>query len=152
MPYRFPEVECSNCKRFRDELPWMPVLTVGTMRSFVHPRQRSRGALVIAPARHILTLAELSADETRDLATILRVLTVAISSAFSPDGMHTFCNNGVLAGQSEPHLHFQLTPRYRGALYSYGPSESIPLTAERVQEALAEQLLASIAIQSERLT
>ncbi|MDV7390058.1 HIT domain-containing protein, partial [Arthrospira platensis SPKY1] len=40
----------------------------------------------------------------------------AVSSQYSPDGYNIGINDGPAAGQTVPHLHIHLIPRYKGDL------------------------------------
>jgi diadenosine tetraphosphate (Ap4A) HIT family hydrolase len=74
----------------------------------------SPGHTVIIPKRHIPTLFD--ANETEQLA-LLNALTQAtqiLDSLHLPDGYNIGINQGLAGGQSVPHLHIHVIPRYLG--------------------------------------
>lgn len=140
MTYIYPNRKCSNCKRFDGTLPYAPIAETDAMIAFINERQRSRGALVVATRRHILNLEEMTIDERREMAAMVAAVSASVRVALNPDGLHHFCNAGEPAGQSEPHLHVQIVPRYAGADYGFGPSDDIPLTSLAEQRSLAQSI------------
>lgn len=146
MPFSYPDVDpCPFCVYLSGAVAWEPVLLTGRVAAFVNNRQRSRGALLVAPRRHIQRLADLDADEVDETLRVVRAVSAAVTRAFQPDGLHVWCGGGVLAGQSEPHVHFQVMPRYADVEYTFATSHDLDLTdrAERVET--ATQLRAALA-------
>ena len=85
------------------------------MSSFVNLRQYERGASLIIPNVHRSTVLEvddaLLAATYSEAAAIGRALVQSVGAT----GLNIFQNNGVDAGQSEPHFHVQVVPRYPGS-------------------------------------
>jgi len=74
----------------------------------------SLGHTVIIPRRHFATLFE--ATET-DQVALLRALAQAkslVEQLHQPDGYNIGINHGQAGGQTVPHLHIHLIPRYQG--------------------------------------
>ena len=138
MPYEFPNaLPCMLCEYVAGRLPaWLLDEGPHTV-ALLNVRQRSRGALLVAPRRHVNLLTELDANETDDIFRQVQRASRAVQRAFSPDGLHAFCNAGRLAGQSEAHVHFQIIPRYQGIEYSFARSASYDLVPRVEREALA---------------
>ena len=44
---------------------------------------------------------------------VIKKLSACISKAMDTDSFNIFLNNGVLAGQEIPHLHFHIVPRHK---------------------------------------
>ncbi len=75
----------------------------------------ANGHLLIAPVRHISSLAELSAEENLAIMEMLQHCTSILSMHFSPEGMNIGCNIGKSAGAGiDDHLHFHIVPRWEG--------------------------------------
>ncbi len=144
MPYIFPDRKCSNCERFDGALAYAPIVQSELMVAFINERQRSRGALVVAPRRHILTLEEMTNAERKEMARVVAQVAAGVRDSLKPDGVHHFCNAGEPAGQSEPHLHVQIVPRYADAEYGFGPSDDIPLTSLSEQMRIAHAIAVAL--------
>ena len=74
----------------------------------------SPGHTLIVPKRHIGSFFELRADERDDLLALLDHAKAQIESEFKPDGYNIGINDRPAAGQTVPHLHIHLIPRYIG--------------------------------------
>ena len=57
---------------------------------------------------------EISKDEQSGLLALLERAKTDIQIEFSPDGYNIGINDGSAAGQTVPHLHMHLIPRYKG--------------------------------------
>ena len=76
----------------------------------------SPGHSLVIPRRHILSLFDTSADELSDLFSLLNRAKQVLASEFHPDGYNVGINDGAAAGQTVPHLHIHLIPRFFGDL------------------------------------
>jgi diadenosine tetraphosphate (Ap4A) HIT family hydrolase/HKD family nuclease len=75
----------------------------------------SPGHALIVPRRHVATWFDASDDERTALNDAIAVARAAIESAgHRPDGYNVGFNVGEAAGQTVPHLHVHVIPRYRG--------------------------------------
>ncbi len=74
----------------------------------------SPGHTVIIPRRHFATLFEASAVEQAALLAALAKAKAILDELHKPDGYNIGINHGQAGGQSVPHLHIHLIPRYLG--------------------------------------
>jgi diadenosine tetraphosphate (Ap4A) HIT family hydrolase len=74
----------------------------------------SLGHTVIIPRRHFATLFEATEAEQAALLKALAQARDIIDRHHQPDGYNIGINHGQAGGQSVPHLHIHLIPRYRG--------------------------------------
>ena len=73
------------------------------------------GHLMVAPLRHEGTLSGLSTDEANALMAMTQDATVAVDSAFHPDGANVGVNIGRAGGAGIPgHVHVHVVPRWNG--------------------------------------
>ena len=63
---------------------------------------------LVFDARHVTYLSELSHEEWRGVSSDLWISEKAMHQAFSPDHLNVEC-----LGNTVPHLHFGLIPRYK---------------------------------------
>lgn len=69
------------------------------------------GHTLLIPRRHVSLLADLSADEHTDLFRLLREVVVGMQDI---EARSIGVNDGVLAGQTVPHVHLHVIPRRVG--------------------------------------
>lgn len=76
----------------------------------------SRGHSLVIPRRHVRSYFEISPQEREALLNLLDEARAAAEAEFRPDGYNIGINDGVAAGQTVPHLHIHLIPRYKDDL------------------------------------
>ncbi len=74
----------------------------------------SPGHTLIIPRRHTSSLFGLSEDERKALFDLVEQAKKNIETEFQPHGYNLGINDGLAAGQTVPHLHVHLIPRYLG--------------------------------------
>lgn len=74
----------------------------------------SSGHTLIIPHRHVGSFFELSNVERNDLFQLLDQAKEDVATEYKPDGYNVGINDGPAAGQTVPHLHIHLIPRYTG--------------------------------------
>ena len=74
----------------------------------------SRGHCLVVPRRHVRSWFETTEDERREILYLLDEAREAVGRAHNPDGFNIGINDGPAAGQTIPHLHVHLIPRYAG--------------------------------------
>ena len=73
------------------------------------------GHLLIAPTRHVATLADTTADERAELMRLTRHAEIALTEVYSPQGLNVGMNLGRPAGAGiVDHLHVHAVPRWNG--------------------------------------
>lgn len=74
----------------------------------------SRGHTLIVTRRHVGSFFETTAEERAELLRLLDHARETLVAEFRPDGFNIGINDGRVAGQTIPHLHIHLIPRYSG--------------------------------------
>ncbi len=74
----------------------------------------TEGHTLIVPQRHVATWFEATPEEHHALFDELEVAREIVTRKHSPDGFNVGFNVGSAAGQTIPHLHIHLIPRYFG--------------------------------------
>ncbi len=74
----------------------------------------SPGHTVIIPRRHFATLFEATPEEQAALLAALAQAKAILDERHRPDGYNIGINQGKAGGQSVPHLHIHVIPRYLG--------------------------------------
>jgi ATP adenylyltransferase len=75
----------------------------------------NNGHLLVAPTRHVATLAELSDEETIALMRLVRDCIALLQDGLGPHGFNVGLNLGRAAGAGiVEHLHLHVVPRWAG--------------------------------------
>ena len=74
----------------------------------------SPGHTLIIPRRHVGSFFEATDAERADLMVLLMSARNDLDRQFQPAGYNIGINDGTAAGQTVPHLHIHLIPRYTG--------------------------------------
>jgi diadenosine tetraphosphate (Ap4A) HIT family hydrolase len=74
----------------------------------------SPGHTVIISRRHVATLFEATEAEQHALLKSLATARALLDARHGPDGYNIGINQGKAGGQTVPHLHIHLIPRYLG--------------------------------------
>jgi diadenosine tetraphosphate (Ap4A) HIT family hydrolase len=74
----------------------------------------SPGHTLAIPNRHVGSFFDLSPQEHDALFELVRDQKRLLDAEFSPDAFNIGINDGPAAGQTVPHVHIHLIPRYRG--------------------------------------
>jgi diadenosine tetraphosphate (Ap4A) HIT family hydrolase len=76
----------------------------------------SPGHTLLIPKRHTGSFFDLSTQERDDLLALLDRAQQALDAELQPQGYNIGINDGAAAGQTVPHLHVHLIPRFEGDL------------------------------------
>jgi len=82
--------------------------------AFLDVAPLSWGHTLIVPKRQVERLEELNPDEAAEIGRVLPALARRILSATGAEGYNVLQNNGAVAGQVVPHVHFHIIPRSAG--------------------------------------
>lgn len=74
----------------------------------------SPGHTLIVPSRHVGSLFDVSPDERTALMDLVAEAKRQLDEEYRPAGYNVGINDGPAAGQTVPHLHIHLIPRYQG--------------------------------------
>ena len=123
MPIEIPVRDpCPFCRNLRDEIVadeertkrFAYVERLTDVAAVVNPYAVSPGAILVMPTRHAPTVLDLAEDEALSLARLVRRIAHSVHDALAPVGLNIYQNNGVASGQTIPHYHVHVVPRYPG--------------------------------------
>lgn len=73
----------------------------------------SPGHTLIIPKRHVSSFFEISQEERESLLKLLDQAKKVTDQEFKPNSYNIGINDGAEAGQTVPHLHIHLIPRFK---------------------------------------
>lgn len=74
----------------------------------------SPGHSLVIPRRHVGSFFEASGKEREAMLALLDAAKAVADREFHPDAYNIGINDGPAAGQTVPHLHMHLIPRFKG--------------------------------------
>jgi len=74
----------------------------------------SAGHTLVGPRQHVRTLFELPRHDQLAVWDLVERVRAKIVEEYSPDGFNIGLNDGLAAGQTVPHVHIHVIPRYDG--------------------------------------
>ena len=74
----------------------------------------SPGHTLVIPKRHVSSFFDTTTEERLALMELIDQAKLALDREFHPAAYNLGLNDGPAAGQSIPHVHFHLIPRYEG--------------------------------------
>lgn len=89
------------------------IVETATMYAIYDKFPVNKGHTLIIPKRHIANYFELSIKEQYAYLLVLNKVKDIVKKRFQPDGFNIGINIGEFAGQTVPHVHIHLIPRYK---------------------------------------
>jgi ATP adenylyltransferase len=106
----------------------------------------NNGHLLVAPARHVARLDELTADESLEVLQTINRMVALLEQTIRAEGFNIGLNLGRIAGAGLPgHVHWHIVPRWSGDT-NFMPITAgvrvIPQSLEALWEILTKELQA----------
>ncbi len=86
----------------------------GLIRILLDSYPASRGHLLVVPKRHVESWEELTEEEKTALVKGIELTMKKLREVLKPDAFNVGMNLGSAAGQTVPHLHVHVIPRWEG--------------------------------------
>ena len=129
----------------RGEIPCHKVFENNAVFAFLDISPLAYGHTLVVPKRQVERLEDLPADDAAEIGRQLGVIARRVQIATGSRDYNVLQNNGRVAGQVVPHVHFHLIPRragdglgYRWNAGTYPPGRGAELAAA-YQKALARR-------------
>ncbi len=105
---------CLFCKIINGEIPTNKVYEDDDVLAILDISQAGKGHTLVMPKKHYANLYDCDEETLKKLITTVQKLAVHITTKLDAPGCNILQNNNEAAGQSIPHLHFHIIPRYEG--------------------------------------
>jgi histidine triad (HIT) family protein len=128
-------------KILRGELPCFKLYEDEHTLAFMDIMPQSDGHALIIPKEAAVTILELSEASTLACIRITRKIAIAVEKAMNCSGIQVVQLNGAVAGQTVPHAHFHVIPRYEQtplAIHAAKMGDPVKI------QALAEKIIAAL--------
>lgn len=105
---------CIFCKIVAGQLPCFKLLEDETTIAFMDINPVNRGHALAVAKGHWPTIDVIPPQVLAAVATMAQRVAKAAMTTLEPSGVNLLQSNGVGAGQSVPHLHVHILPRFPG--------------------------------------
>ena len=105
---------CIFCKIANGEIPSRTLYEDGDYRVILDLGPATRGHCLVLPKEHYANIYEIPADKAAGAMRIGQQMAVRMRDRLHTDGVNLVQNNGEAAGQTVPHFHLHIIPRYQG--------------------------------------
>lgn len=125
----------------RGELPCVKLFEDAHTLAFMDIMPSAEGHALVVPKQSAETIFELSPGSAASLMQTTQRVAGAVQKALASPGLMLVQLNGAAAGQSIPHVHFHIVPRWEGLdLELHGrkqvPAEALEAVATKIRAAL----------------
>lgn len=135
---------CIFCKIISGEIPCEKIMDDEYSISFMDVGPLAEGHTLLVPREHYETLDQVPADVAGRMLKNLPILVNAVQRSTDCEGVNVLQNNGTVAHQEVPHVHFHIIPRNTGDNWQFNwPASKYP--AGRMEE-LAEKIRSEVAV------
>ena len=134
--------DCVFCKIIRGEIPAQRLFEDERVLAFLDINPLAPGHTVVIPKYHAEVLHALPAEWTAALSVRFGRLAEVLVQVVGAEGYNVLQNNGRVAGQVVPHVHFHIIPRRSGDGLGYrwnarpADADELARLAEQVRAAL----------------
>ena len=106
--------ECPFCKIARHEIPAVVVQEDNDLLAIVDLYPATPGHILVLPKQHVENIYLMPADLGAHIMEAAVTVAKAVKQQLSPDGLNLIQSNELAAGQTIPHFHLHIVPRYKG--------------------------------------
>jgi len=106
--------DCIFCKIAAGDVPCCKICEDDAALAFMDIGPLAEGHVLLIPKSHYRTLGEMPADEVGGMLRRLPALVRAVQAVTGCEGVNVLQNNGRVAHQVVPHVHFHIIPRSPG--------------------------------------
>jgi diadenosine tetraphosphate (Ap4A) HIT family hydrolase len=107
--------------------------------------------MLVIPRKHRESILDIDRREIEGVYGLAKEVAQASARAFAAHGMNVFQNNGRSAGQSEPHFHVHVVPRYTDRdPHKIFLQHDCEVTSIEEQHAIADAIRAALGSKNER--
>ena len=104
--------DCIFCAIAAGEIPCFKIYEDADFLAYLDINPFSEGHALVIPKTHVTGLLDAPDDLLAALVACVKKVAAHLKTALPCDGFNILQNNGAAAGQTVPHLHFHIVPRY----------------------------------------
>lgn len=132
--------DCIFCRIANGEIPSKTLYEDEAFRVILDLGPATKGHALILPKDHAADLYELPEETAAAVMKLAKRMAETLRDRLHCDGLNLVQNNGETAGQTVPHFHLHLIPRYRndGQSINWVPARPDQEELEAVRKEITE--------------
>lgn len=132
--------DCIFCKIANGEIPSKTLYEDERFRVILDLGPAARGHALVIPREHASDLYELPEETASQVLVLAKKIAVRMTDKLHCDGLNLIQNNGEAAGQTVPHFHLHMIPRYLkdGQKIGWVPGKPTQEELEAVRKQITE--------------
>jgi histidine triad (HIT) family protein len=135
MPIKTMEQECIFCKMVSKQITVAIVYEDDSAFAFLDINPIAKGHTLVITKKHYENLLAVEQNDLKGLAEAIQKISVAVVKATGAEGFNVLQNNGEVAGQLIPHVHFHIIPRFKDDQIPIGgPMQRGKYEGDEIQE------------------
>ncbi len=138
------EADCLFCKFCKHEMDTAIAYEDDRVIAFldINPAGKLSGHTLVLPKKHFETIDKVEEEYLTAIMLAIKKLIPAIKKVSGAEGMNIIQNNGKVAGQLIPHVHFHIIPRKHGDGIRIDENRRMakPLEQTEIAQAIKEEL------------
>lgn len=133
--------ECLFCKIAKGEIKSAVVYDDPNVMAFLDIRPANPGHTLVITKGHFAVLPQLPEQLNSNLLQLVKLIAQAQVEILGAEGVNVLQNNGAVAGQAVPHIHFHVIPRYKGdkVMLNWDAQEMEEGQMEEIQKRLSQR-------------
>lgn len=104
---------CVFCKIINHEIPANVIYEDDKVLAILDVNPETEGHTLVFPKQHYENLMDCPKDVFLDLMSAVQDIAIQLMNDKAASGINILNNNNEDAGQSVPHIHFHIIPRYQ---------------------------------------
>jgi len=140
------EQECVFCKMVSKQIPVAVVYEDDSTFAFLDINPIAKGHTLVIPKKHCENLLAVDHSDLKGLIEAIQKISIAIVKATDAEGFNLLQNNGEVAGQGIPHVHFHIVPRFKDDNIPIGNAPRGKYEGNEIQE-LMEKIKREVPIE-----
>ena len=103
---------CIFCEIIKGNIPSKKVYEDDDVLAILDISQLTCGHTLVMPKKHVANIYDCDEETLNRVMAVVRKLAGELTEKLQAGGCNIINNNNEVAGQSVPHLHFHIIPRY----------------------------------------
>ena len=104
--------DCLFCKIAKKEIPANIIYEDDNFISFLDINPKAFSHCLVVPKEHFEDIYSYEEKEGKSVIEAIRKVSLMVKKNLKCDGLNIVQNNGKIAGQLIPHVHFHIIPRF----------------------------------------
>lgn len=135
-------MSCIFCRIVAGEIPGEVVASDARSVAFLDVQPLADGHVLVVPRTHVATVEAMSPDDAAAVFAMVHRLAGPTRAAVGAAGTIIGINDGAATGQTVPHVHVHIVPRWEGdgggsihTIFRHGPRRPIAEVATAIRKA-----------------